>query len=386
MSTEVRRVRVRAFLPDGRVVAVQACARNARMVAFKGSEWAKLRASESVLLMRLSEPQGSVMALVEVKSEVPDGADLALAEPLLLTAAALADRMARGLVASPECEAVVLAGIDLAPADGALIGRLHRLPTDAEAACWQALLAQPDLGETLVLLAGDDLVDADRRRAVLDRHPQARVRLVDRLQAVDHPGGGLRRPRMAECLFPVLLGSDGADIASVRVGVSPWRGQREQLSPIRGSGRLEVESVLRSIRSAEPASAHAWETVVGFTGKPPSGDSYQLALAVADRMARGREWPGAGRVFATGSVNPDGSVGDVDGNFHATAGPMDNLKLRALSQAVLPGDSLLLPDTPYWRSGVAHHFPGLVPGKVLANQPCIVFCRHLLPQMQTQSA
>jgi hypothetical protein len=98
----------------------------------------------------------------------------------------------------------------------------------------------------------------------------------------------------------------------------------------------QVRAVLVGARHFDGRGQGQWKTTVRFGETGFSGDSYGLALVMADRIARGREFMARGRVIATGTSSAwhAGKVETVD-----ALAPKCALILREAG----PGDRILLP-------------------------------------------
>jgi hypothetical protein len=105
-----------------------------------------------------------------------------------------------------------------------------------------------------------------------------------------------------------------------------------------------VRQALAGSRHADPRGLARWRTVVRFGAPPFQGRSFELALVLADRIARGREFLPRGRLIATGCSGAwhTGRVETVDGIeakcalLLAEAGPGDRILLPRACQAALP--------------------------------------------------
>ncbi|KFC65195.1 hypothetical protein FG94_03875 [Massilia sp. LC238] len=94
-----------------------------------------------------------------------------------------------------------------------------------------------------------------------------------------------------------------------------------------------------------------WRTTVRFGEERFQGASFELALVMADRMARGREFLARGRVLATGQSTSwhAGRVETVEGVLP---------KCALLGREAAPGDRILVPRAweaqlpPGWRAAL----------------------------------
>ncbi|MYM25869.1 hypothetical protein GTP46_24880 [Duganella sp. FT135W] len=102
------------------------------------------------------------------------------------------------------------------------------------------------------------------------------------------------------------------------------------------AAQQEVRHALAAARHFDGKGLNRWRTVVRFGQSRFQGGSYQLALVMADRLARGREFVPRGRLIATGcsSAWHAGRVDTVDGR---------EPKLALILDQVGPGDRVLLP-------------------------------------------
>jgi len=128
------------------------------------------------------------------------------------------------------------------------------------------------------------------------------------------------------------------------------------------AGRRAVEDVLRLVRRHDPHAAR-WDTLVSLPVVPIQGQSFELALAVADRIARGRDFAGRGRVIATGALDRHGGrVLPVDGLQR---------KCALIERAALAWDTVLLPAE--WRGRARLDFTDLTG----VREPAVVFVERV---------
>lgn len=322
-------------------------------------------------------------------------------------AAALADRIARGQVLDWARRTILLAGMDTEEDDPQRWGLLHPLDAALEEAVLQALREGPvdaHWADALVVLPGNEARYAALRSELSQRLPRAKVCTADSLTALHSPDVTSRRTRVGRMWFP-LVSTQGATLHRIQVAVAPWKPTRGELAPVEviylpmpdrdlAAERLTqaVPQLLKAWREEElPPSPPQWKAVVQLPSclVGAGGDSYELALAIADRMARGREWPGPGRVLATGGVSS--AAGDLCQvmNVGGTAelgmlkpGPDDaNLKLDVMLAQAQQGDTVLLPDQESWRHQVAARL-GPMADDGSARTPAgalVAFVRQVLP-------
>jgi hypothetical protein len=102
------------------------------------------------------------------------------------------------------------------------------------------------------------------------------------------------------------------------------------------SAQQEVRFTLAGARHFDGKALGRWRSVVRFGQPRFQGGSYQLALVMADRLARGREFVPRGRIIATGcsSAWHAGRVDTVEGR---------EPKLELILKQLNAGDRVLLP-------------------------------------------
>ena len=102
------------------------------------------------------------------------------------------------------------------------------------------------------------------------------------------------------------------------------------------TAQQEVKQTLAAARHFDGKGLNRWRSVVRFGQPRFQGGSYQLALVMADRLARGREFVPRGRIIATGcsSAWHAGRVDTVEGR---------EPKLELIFNQVNIGDRVLLP-------------------------------------------
>ncbi|MYM31205.1 hypothetical protein GTP58_22975 [Duganella sp. CY15W] len=116
------------------------------------------------------------------------------------------------------------------------------------------------------------------------------------------------------------------------------------------AAQQEIRQTLAAARHFDGKGLHRWRSVVRFGQPRFQGSSYQLALVMADRLARGREFVPRGRIIATGcsSAWHAGRVETVEGR---------EPKLDLIFNQVNNGDRVLLP-----RDWQEHLPPGFAAG------------------------
>jgi hypothetical protein len=160
---------------------------------------------------------------------------------------------------------------------------------------------------------------------------------------MSRPRGTNSRPR---AWFPLHSGGINDSLDWVEVSVFPLeadaggeRGDEEDTIAAPGldlTAQQALRQALAGARHFDGRGLGRWRTVVRFGQPRFQGSSYELALVMADRLARGREFVPRGRLIASGCSGAwhDGRVDGVEGRAAKTA-----LILRQAG----PGDRVLLP-------------------------------------------
>ncbi len=156
----------------------------------------------------------------------------------------------------------------------------------------------------------------------------------------------------ARAWFPLVSGGEGDSLAWVEVHVRPSQAEGEDedeecriVAPgLDAALQARVRAVLVAARHHDGRGLRQWRTTVRFADERFQGGSFELALVMADRMARGRDFLPRGRLLATGQSSSwhAGQVENVEG-----VAPKCALLLRE-AQA---GDRILLPRA--WEAGLA---------------------------------
>ncbi|MTW06222.1 hypothetical protein GM668_29520 [Duganella ginsengisoli] len=149
----------------------------------------------------------------------------------------------------------------------------------------------------------------------------------------------------ARAWFPLYSGGAHDTLAWVEVAVTPLpieaQGTDEEetiAAPgLNVAAQLAVRQVLAAARHFDGRALGRWRTVVRFSETRFQGNSYELALVMADRLARGREFVPRGRLIATG-CSAAWHTGRVD--------PVQELaaKLALIARQGRTGDRILLPE------------------------------------------
>jgi hypothetical protein len=171
----------------------------------------------------------------------------------------------------------------------------------------------------------------------------------------------------ARAWFPLHSGGINDSLCWVEVSVYPLSeaaGEEEDAIGAPGldlTRQLAVRRALAGARRFDPRGEGRWRTAVRFAEPRFNGNSFELALVIADRMARGREFLARGRVIATGcsSAWQSGRVERVEGCAPKCA--------LILSQAAT-GDRVLLPQA--WEGELAPDFRAALRNKG-ASMACI---------------
>ncbi len=254
-------------------------------------------------------------------------------------AAVLADRMARGVYRPAGLPVMALGWSDawhLGRVDGRPAAALERVRRHA------ALARAP----RLCILGGDG--DLAELRA--DSDPDGRrmyLRHLGGLTGHADPGAAVS---CARAWFPLHSGGINDSLSWIEVGVRPLEagGASGASGPdpddddaiavpgLDATAQLAVRLALAGARHFDGRALGRWRTVVRFGQPRFQGTSYQLALVMADRLARGREWVPRGRVIASGASSA----------WHA--GRVEPVEARVAKMALIlsqasGGDRVLLP-------------------------------------------
>lgn len=157
----------------------------------------------------------------------------------------------------------------------------------------------------------------------------------------------------AHAWFPLHSGGINDSLCRVDVSVYPLAeaGAEEEdtiaapgLDPVQ---LLAVRQALAAARHFDARGLGRWRTVVRFAQPRFQGNSFELALVMADRIARGREFVPRGRLIATGcsAAWHAGRVDTVEGQ---------EAKCALMLRQTQAGDRVLLPKA--WESTLAPDF------------------------------
>jgi hypothetical protein len=159
----------------------------------------------------------------------------------------------------------------------------------------------------------------------------------------------------ARCWFPLHSGGINDSLCWVEVSVYPLDAgtgavEEEDSIAVPGLdmlGQTAVRQALAASRRFDARGTGRWRSVVRFGAARFQGSSAELALVMADRIARGREFLPKGRVIATGTSS-DWQAGRVD------AVDAREPKLALMLAQAVAGDRLLVPAA--WEAGLPADF------------------------------
>ena len=157
----------------------------------------------------------------------------------------------------------------------------------------------------------------------------------------------------ARAWFPLYSGGVNDRLVWVEVSVYPLLvpgGEEEDsiATPEIDLGQQgTVRHALAGARHFDGRGLGRWRTVVRFEEPRFQGNSFELALVMADRLARGREFLPRGRIIASGSSSAwhAGQVESVDG-----CAP----KVALIGRHAVDGDRILLPKA--WQQALPPEF------------------------------
>lgn len=157
----------------------------------------------------------------------------------------------------------------------------------------------------------------------------------------------------ARAWFPLHSGGINDSLCWVEVSVYPLEpGAAVEDEAIAAPGldsarQLALRQALAGARHFDGETQARWRTTVRFGQDHLHGNSYELALVLADRLARGREFVPRGRIIASGASSAwhAGQVEGVEG-----LAP----KCALIEREAARGDRVLLPRA--WEAGLP---PGL---------------------------
>lgn len=333
-------------LPDGRLIGVRASA--SPLAAGESLQAIKIKAGllpdlrESLLDAREMEWDSAESWRVTFSLESVPG--ITLPPDFFDFAAIVADRAVRG-VFYPDFPRLIALGFSLDWVKGRL--RTHK---SLQYDCLNVLLRQPDLGEVLILLpipadeGMDELHDALRKK-----YPLAIVRELNDLSSLGGRSLVQKGYRQQQVWFPVVGGSEGEDkLVSLMMTLhqleSPDNPESVRISGLPEMAGAQSERLIKLISNMRKLDAHGsneWNSHLHFE-RGFEGDSCELAVVLADRIARGREFPAKGRLIATGSVD----------DLSRVTLPTDSCerKCKLILKDAKEGDRVLLPAA--WASSI----------------------------------
>ena len=164
----------------------------------------------------------------------------------------------------------------------------------------------------------------------------------------------------ARAWFPMLSGGLNDSLCWVEVSVYPLAGVAdEEEDSIAAPGldlglQLAVRQALAGARHFDGRALGRWRTVVRFGQGRFQGSSFELALVMADRIARGREFVPRGRLIASGASSAwhAGRVETVEGC---------EPKCALIARQAAAGDRVLLPKA--WEAALAPQFAAALHAK-----------------------
>jgi len=303
---------------------------------------------------------------VEVRSQLADGGVLTVTAtrrprggradikcsapgaPLLAARMAQVAHLARHTEARHDSRDQVVISMDRAPNDDARDWELAVVLADRAV---RGLLALPDK----VVANG---WSAQWQHGRIDGH-DVRSAAPDALRGgpgyLHHLGALTGQPDVAASVssarawFPLHSGGINDALCWVEVSVYPLAaGDAQDEEAVAAPGldgvrQQALRQVLAGARHFDGEQAARWRTTVRFGQDGLHGDSYELALVLADRLARGREFVPRGRIIASG----------CSGAWHAgLVEPVDGLapKCALIEREAQPGDRVLLPRA--WEGGL----------------------------------
>lgn len=293
---------------------------------------------------RINEPDMDVAWRVVIKSPATIGASLPQSLPFT---AIVADRLARQRIEAESPRVIVLGR-----SDDWLQGPV--VPAEDHEQALQTLIDQADLGRADIFLPPpSDPHSESQYQRLREKHPEAILREVDCLANLHGRPCANSPRRRARVWYPVLHGEDGETdrLLDLEVILRPSQPPTHQDDPIQITGlpwhdATEFAKLLRDLRALEGRQGE-WETLVRFAAGS-QGRSSELALVLADRIARGREFPARGRLMATGMVDQRGDVQSVEGLER---------KCRLMLEHAQPGDRILMPEA--WRQEATGYLKAL---------------------------
>lgn len=283
----------------------------------------------------------------------PEEADIHA--PQVLDAIALAAVVAdQALLARWEEGELLTLGHCLADETGP---RLAPLPGEGQSKCLRLLKELPALPPATWVCAPPATPEQNTLyQAVLARHPTLHEGHWSALFRADSTATS-----SATVLFPTvdLAAPTAASdrLLALKLRLVAVDSKNEAKTEIRGATPQQtthIEALLTAFRQRDNPRGQHWQTRITLPSETFSGHSYELALLLADRIARGREFPmpHGSRLIATGSLSRDEPLAETErnGSFGSVLLPTDTLarKCALLERETRRGDRVLLPGN--WKS------------------------------------
>ncbi len=204
-------------------------------------------------------------------------------------------------------------------------------------------------------------------RADTHTHPHIHTHTISHLGALHGHADPSAAVSSARAWFPLHSGGINDSLDWVEVSVHPLDAAgADEEDTIAAPGldlaaQTMVRQTLAAARHFDGKGLGRWRTVVRFGQPRFQGASYQLALVMADRLARGREFVPRGRLIASGcsSAWHAGRVDTVEGR---------EPKLELILKQAAGGDRVLLPSD--WLAGLPPDYAAALRAKG-ASLACI---------------
>jgi len=259
-------------------------------------------------------------------------------------AAIIADRAARGLLANETDRMIALGQSDYWET-----GQVQPLADVQHSNGLKNIKNHKQVNDTIYL--------ASNQQSFSKIESQELEQNTANIQYITHLGGLTGQPdpnkavRSATVYFPLINGNTQHDcLASITVTVLPLleknTNETALISCQRNLTRTQQRNIKETIeqsREWDKQNNNQWQTVIRFSRDDFQDQSYQLALVMADRIARGREVPAQNRLIATGS-----STRWARGEVHNVE--QQSSKLQLLLKSAHQNDRILLPSS--WQAAI----------------------------------